>query len=329
MNELAKIKDVSSKYNITTRTLRYYEDMGLIISTRSDDYAYRLYDENAVKRIEQILILRKLNINIKDIKRIFAAPNSKVILEVLNQKADDIDSEMALLHELKEIVLDFVRQIEQADFHNDEQVKLLYEKAKEIEIQLITPDYVGNSQATLTPANRLAEVTEKLDDKRITLPTVVKTYRQEVGAMRFIGKKYESGAAAWNACGGDLDEFHDNVHTRKIGINLKELYEDGDSLIGLMSHRNGFEYWLGYFTPESTPVPEGYEYEDFPPKAIVTAWLYGHQDDVFAIEPMAFEKLKEEGFAPSDDWWFERYHPMRSNEDKKGNIIIDICFFAK
>ena len=56
MNELAKIKDVSSKYNITTRTLRYYEDIGLITSTRSDDYAYRLYDENAVKRIEQILI---------------------------------------------------------------------------------------------------------------------------------------------------------------------------------------------------------------------------------------------------------------------------------
>lgn len=26
-------------------TLRYYEDMGLIESIRSDDYAYRLYDE--------------------------------------------------------------------------------------------------------------------------------------------------------------------------------------------------------------------------------------------------------------------------------------------
>ena len=51
MNELTKIKDVSSKYNITTRTLRYYEDMGLVASTRTDDYAYRLYDENAVKRI--------------------------------------------------------------------------------------------------------------------------------------------------------------------------------------------------------------------------------------------------------------------------------------
>jgi DNA-binding transcriptional MerR regulator len=35
-----------------------YEDMELIKSTKSDDYAYRLYDENALKRLEQILILR-------------------------------------------------------------------------------------------------------------------------------------------------------------------------------------------------------------------------------------------------------------------------------
>ncbi|MBU5427689.1 MerR family transcriptional regulator [Tissierella pigra] len=43
MNNLIKIKDVSSKYDITARTLRYYEDMGLLSSTRSDDYAYRMY----------------------------------------------------------------------------------------------------------------------------------------------------------------------------------------------------------------------------------------------------------------------------------------------
>ena len=46
MNRLIKIKDISEKYDITARALRYYEDMGLINSTRSVDYAYRLYDEN-------------------------------------------------------------------------------------------------------------------------------------------------------------------------------------------------------------------------------------------------------------------------------------------
>ena len=122
MNNLIKIRDVSAKYDVSARTLRYYEDMGLINSTRSDNYAYRLYDEAAMRRLEQILILRKLNISIKDIQRIFSTSGSEVVLEVLGKKVDAIDEEVSLLHELKVIVLDFIRQIEQADFKKESDV---------------------------------------------------------------------------------------------------------------------------------------------------------------------------------------------------------------
>jgi DNA-binding transcriptional MerR regulator len=94
-----------------------------------------MYDEEAVKRLEQILILRKLGISIKDIKRIFDTSGSEVVLEVLGKKVYDIDEEIALLHELKEIVLKFIVQIKQADFGSDADVKMLYEKANEIENQ--------------------------------------------------------------------------------------------------------------------------------------------------------------------------------------------------
>ena len=161
MNALIKIQEVSSKYDITARTLRYYEDMELITSTRSEDYAYRLYDEAAIKRLEQILVLRKLNISIRDIKRIFSSSGSDVVLDVLGKKVQNIDDEVALLHELKEIVLGFIRQIEQMDFNSDANVKMLYEKAKEIETQLVNIDYIGK------PSNvsRLLEVTEKLEKR--------------------------------------------------------------------------------------------------------------------------------------------------------------------
>lgn len=149
---------MSSKYNISARTLRYYEDMGLITSTRSNDYAYRLYDEIAVKRLEQILVLRKLNISIKDIQSIFNTSGSEAVLEVLGKKVNDIDGEVALLHELKEIVLEFIRQIEQADFGNDSDVNKLYQKAKEIEGQLTNVSYSGNP----SNSNRLFEVAEKM-----------------------------------------------------------------------------------------------------------------------------------------------------------------------
>lgn len=161
MNDLVKIRDMTTKYDLSARTLRYYEDMGLIKSTRSEDYAYRLYDEANVKRLEQIIILRKLNISIKDIQRIFSAPGSGIVLEVLGKKVDDIDEEISLLQELREIVQDFIRQIESADFGREADVKLLYEKAKDIKTQITHVNYNGNP-ATV---NRFLEVAEKLDSK--------------------------------------------------------------------------------------------------------------------------------------------------------------------
>ncbi|MCL2434237.1 MAG: MerR family transcriptional regulator, partial [Clostridia bacterium] len=251
MNELTKIKDVSSRYNITARTLRYYEDAGLITSVRSEDYAHRLYDEAAIMRLKQILILRKLNISIKDIKRIFSAPGSEVVLEVLGKKADDVADEIALLQELKEIVLDFIRQIEQADFHSESAVKRLYDKAKQIETQLTVPEYNGNP----SDMNRLLKVTEELDDKMLRLPAAIRAYRQSVGAMRFIGKKYPNGGTAWSDWDSRPDS--DMFLKQKIGIDLKNFYEDGDAVVGLMRHKDGshrnFEYWIGFFTPANTP----------------------------------------------------------------------------
>ena len=158
MSHLIKIRDVSNKYDISTRTLRYYEQIGLITSHRSADYAYRLYDEKTLQRLEQILILRKLNISIKDIQRIFSMEGTDSVLYVLQHKVEEIDGDVALLKELKEILLDFIVQIRNADFTNDTDVKKLYERAQNVEVRLSKVSYDGNPAAV----NRLLEVTAKL-----------------------------------------------------------------------------------------------------------------------------------------------------------------------
>ena len=141
MDDYIKIREVTARYNISARTLRYYEDAGLIQSARSSDYAYRLYDQEAIHRLEQILILRRLNISIKDIQRIFGTSSSETVLEVLSKKVQDIETEVSLLQELKEIVLTFIRQIEQADFSKEADVRLLYEKARDIRAQIANVGY--------------------------------------------------------------------------------------------------------------------------------------------------------------------------------------------
>ena len=180
MTDLIKAGDLSNRYGVSTRTLRHYEEIGLIKSQRIADYAYRMYDDTNIKKLEQILILRKLNISLKDIQRIFNTTGSAIVLEVLGKKVVDIDEEVSLLHELKEIVIAFIRQIEQADFTQDADVKLLYSKAKEIESQLISTKYTGNP----SPTHRLFDVTKKLEEKaasKLSIPdNIMKRLLQNV-----------------------------------------------------------------------------------------------------------------------------------------------------
>ncbi len=66
--KLMTISEVTNTFNVSTRMLRYYDEIGLLTSTRMEDYAYRVYDESAVRRLQQILTLRKLRISLKKIR---------------------------------------------------------------------------------------------------------------------------------------------------------------------------------------------------------------------------------------------------------------------
>jgi len=205
MSNLTKIKDMSSKYGISARTLRYYEDMGLIVSTRTDDYAYRLYDETAVKKLEQILILRKLNISIKDIHQIFNSSGSGIVLDVLGKKVEDIDSEVSLLHELKQIILSFIRHIENADFNKESDVKLLYDKAKEIEQQIVNVSYEGNPSSF----KNLLELSDQLNKRHLPVMII------KLPKCKVITTGWQWEDDIFHAKGGFNDWIWENQHLHK------------------------------------------------------------------------------------------------------------------
>lgn len=46
--KLKTIRQISLDCGVSRRMLSYYEEIGLIKSTRKDDYAYRVYDKNAI-----------------------------------------------------------------------------------------------------------------------------------------------------------------------------------------------------------------------------------------------------------------------------------------
>ncbi len=107
--KLTTISELSKLHDISTRTLRYYEELGLISSTRKENYAYRLYDEESINRLQIILMLRKLNISLKDIQLILSSNSPDQFIALLKKKLSEVDQEMESLKNVKEVIQLFLQ----------------------------------------------------------------------------------------------------------------------------------------------------------------------------------------------------------------------------
>ena len=64
------VKEVSKLTGISVRTLHYYDQIGLLVPTAVTEAGYRLYDDNALEKLQQIMLYRELEFPLKDIKNI-------------------------------------------------------------------------------------------------------------------------------------------------------------------------------------------------------------------------------------------------------------------
>ena len=109
--KLQTIGQVASQFNVSARTLRYYEQIGLIAPAKNDDNAYRMYNEDAIVRMRQIIILRKLRIPLKQIADILKSGEAKTAIEAFERNLADIDSEITALSTIREIIAQFIKRL--------------------------------------------------------------------------------------------------------------------------------------------------------------------------------------------------------------------------
>lgn len=65
------VKDVSDITGISIRTLRYYDEIGLLKPTKLTESGYRLYDNKALEQLQEIMFFRELEIPLMDIKKLW------------------------------------------------------------------------------------------------------------------------------------------------------------------------------------------------------------------------------------------------------------------
>lgn len=66
------IQDIARLSGTTSRTLRHYDDVGLLPPSRIGSNGYRYYDEHALTRLQRILLLRELGLGIPAIAEVLA-----------------------------------------------------------------------------------------------------------------------------------------------------------------------------------------------------------------------------------------------------------------
>lgn len=99
--EHSTIRAVCARYGLSTRTLRYWEQIGLIESVRVPEYAYRVYTPEMVQRVGQILALRSLQLPLRDIAAILDAPTEQRVLEILQENIRRLDRETESLQTVR------------------------------------------------------------------------------------------------------------------------------------------------------------------------------------------------------------------------------------
>lgn len=67
------VKEVSRLTDVSVRTLHHYDAIGLLKPTKVTEAGYRLYDEQALGKLQTILLFRELEFPLKEIKEMLAA----------------------------------------------------------------------------------------------------------------------------------------------------------------------------------------------------------------------------------------------------------------
>ncbi|GKV64694.1 MULTISPECIES: MerR family transcriptional regulator [unclassified Sporosarcina] len=146
--ELAKRLDVS------VRTLRYYDQIGLVQPTERGNGGKRLYSEDDIFMLEKILLLKDLSLSLEDSKKVIQEQSMATILSAhrasLTEKVETLNESIrhttSLIHALElegkinwqdvlRLVVDYKEEKNWAFYFTDEEQQLLETKLPSLENQ--------------------------------------------------------------------------------------------------------------------------------------------------------------------------------------------------
>ncbi len=241
---LITISEISKGLCISTRTLRYYEQIGLIESVKKDDYAYRTFDEATVNRLQQILVLRKLRIPLKQIGVILQSENTSAIIDAFRQNLAELDGEITALSTIRNIISNFITRLNES-IHQDIKLNLLNDTALLKAVDALTVQKMPlKEDKTVADLQSASERLNKLTDRDVRIiylpPAAVAAYQYE-------------GDDPEERCHQVVDAFVRDSNLTVIKPDLRHFGFNAPNPVDETNH-HGYEMWVTI--PEDFAVAE-------------------------------------------------------------------------
>ncbi|HEY6837933.1 MAG TPA: MerR family transcriptional regulator [Geobacteraceae bacterium] len=114
-DQITPIGELAASVGLTTRTLRYWEEVGIIESVPRADGATRGYTPYFVRRIKFIMRLKELGLTIKEMQDLYVAYGEAKqtermvprLIEILDEHINKVDEKMAKLASLRKDIVDY------------------------------------------------------------------------------------------------------------------------------------------------------------------------------------------------------------------------------
>ncbi|MBQ8150151.1 MAG: effector binding domain-containing protein [Clostridia bacterium] len=243
MNQLMTVTQVSRACGVSARMLRYYEKMGLIASSRVEDYAYRMYDPRAVARLVQILVLRRLRIPLRDIALILQDEDPARRQAILRGHIALLDQEAGALETIRGILSRLADHAGDPAYLTSPEMLSLTEALAPAKTTL-------KEEGTVSEQNNAVPVQdEKLNVRILHLPPMT------VASYHYIGKDPEE-VVGDRVCRFIQESglYEVKPDARMFGFNHPNpgILEDG---------LHGYEDWVTI--PEDFPLPEDFTRRQF------------------------------------------------------------------
>ncbi len=237
------INKLSRQSGVSTRTLRYYEQIGLLESIREPESGYRTYDRANMIRLSQIVLLRKLRIPIRQIEHLLKSDDALEAIDVFAAHVRGINAEIEALETLRTVVHALVERLSQVEPVKLSE-KLLSDEGMQSLIRALPDETTKLKEAqAMSNLNQAEQTLSKLRAARIVyLPP------SAVAASHFIGDCPE------DVTGRQIFDFAQAVDITRIKPDVRMYGFNHPNPVD-ETNAHGYEFWLTIPDDMEVPAP--------------------------------------------------------------------------